>query len=266
MTLSAPLPQAIVLFGASGDLATKRVLPALYDLSVQRLLPERNAIIGFASSAWDDEDFRAHARSAVEEHSRTGIDAGAWTAFAASLSFVSGSFDDAEAMRRLGAKLDEADHHGCEGRRLFYLAVPPPAFLTIVRGLGEIGANTPRSRLIIEKPFGDSLQSAVELTEEIHPIFSEEQLFRIDHYLGKETVQNLVVFRFANSLWERVWNRDAIDHVQLTVAESIGVDGRAGYYERSGAIRDLLQNHMLQVLAFLTMERPRALEAEAFRD
>jgi glucose-6-phosphate 1-dehydrogenase len=266
MALQPPLPQAIVLFGASGDLARKKVLPALYGLHVHGLLPEPCAIVGFASTSWDDDAFRAHAREAVQASSRTAPDEDAWRAFARSLSYVSGSFDDAEAMKALAFTLDEADRHGCRGGRLFYLAVPPPAFLTIVRGLGEIGANTPRSRLVVEKPFGDSLQSAMELTAAIHPVFSEDQLFRIDHYLGKETVQNLVVFRFANSLWERVWNRDAIDHVQLTVAESIGVEGRAAYYERAGAIRDLLQNHMLQVLAFLTMEPPRALEDEAFRD
>jgi glucose-6-phosphate 1-dehydrogenase len=169
-------------------------------------------------------------------------------------------------MEPLRERLEAADREGCEGGRLFYLAVPPEVFATIVRGLGRIGANTPRSRIVIEKPFGDSLASARELAAQIHDVFEERQVFRIDHYLGKETVQNIVVLRFANAIFERLWNRDVIDHIQLTVAEEIGVEGRAGYYDRSGAIRDLLQNHMLQMLAFVTMEPPRSLEPEAFRD
>jgi glucose-6-phosphate 1-dehydrogenase len=267
MSLAAPKPQAIVVFGASGDLAKKKIIPALYNLSRRRLLPERTEIIGFASSDWDDDAFRQHARASVQGFSRTGLDEGAWEPFADSLVYVAGTFDDADAMRTLAQRLEEADRqHGCEGGRLYYLAVPPPTFLTIVRGLETIGGDTPTSRIVFEKPFGDSLESAKLLSEEIHTVFDESQVFRIDHYLGKETVQNLVVFRFANSLFERVWNRDAISHVQLTVAESIGVEGRAGYYERAGAIRDLLQNHMLQVLSFVAMEPPRSLDAEAFRD
>jgi glucose-6-phosphate 1-dehydrogenase len=267
VSLAAPRAQALVVFGASGDLARKKILPALYNLSVRGLLPERYTVIGFASSDWDDDHFRAHTRASVEEFSRTGLDEGAWKPFADSLTYVSGSFDDPAAMRALSDRLQEADRdHGCAGGRLYYLAVPPPAFLTIVRGLEAIGGSTPRARVVFEKPFGDSLESARELTRQVLPVFDESQIFRIDHYLGKETVQNLVVFRFANSLFERVWNRDAISHVQLTVAESIGVEGRAGYYERAGAIRDLLQNHMLQVLSFVAMEPPRSLDAEAFRD
>jgi glucose-6-phosphate 1-dehydrogenase len=267
MTLAAPRPQAIVVFGASGDLSRRKILPALYDLSVRGLLPERTMIVGFATSKWDDDAFRAHARASVEEFSRTGVDEAAWKPFADSLAYVSGSFEDPEAMHALARRLDEADREfGCEGCRLYYLAVPPQAFLTIVRGLAAIGGNTPTSRIVFEKPFGDSLEGARELTEQVHQVFDESQVFRIDHYLGKETVQNLVVFRFANSLFERVWNRDAISHVQLTVAESIGLEGRAGYYDRAGAIRDLLQNHMLQVLSFAAMEPPRSLAAEAFRD
>jgi glucose-6-phosphate 1-dehydrogenase len=259
-------PQALVVFGASGDLAKKKIIPALYELAVRVLLPETHRIIGVATTEWDDDGFRRHARLAVEEFARTPIDEGVWEGFSRSLSYVAGSFDKPEAMRALTTQLDAADEDGCCGGRLYYLAVPPHAFGPIVRGLRQIGANTPNSRVVIEKPFGDSLTSARALTEEIHEVFDESQVFRIDHYLGKETVQNLVVFRFANSLFERVWSRDAIDHVQLTVAESIGVQGRAAYYDRSGAIRDLLQNHMLQVLSFVTMEPPRSLEPEALRD
>jgi glucose-6-phosphate 1-dehydrogenase len=267
MALEPPAPQALVLFGASGDLARKKVLPALYNLSVEGYLPERYAVIGFAKSDWDDDVFRAHARSAVEGSSRTGIDEEAFSAFAERLSFVAGGFDDAQAMQRLATKLEEADRDaGTEGGRLYYLATPPPFFATIAEALGGVGQVTPTARLVVEKPFGHDLVSARELSDRIHTVFDEKCVFRIDHYLGKETVQNLVVFRFGNSLFERVWNADAIDSIQLTVAEEIGVEGRASYYEGAGAIRDLLQNHMLQVLAFVTMEPPRSLEPEAFRD
>ena len=267
MTLRPPNPQTIVVFGASGDLAKRKVIPALYNLAVAGLLPQRYCVIGFAMSEWDDDAFRAHARHAVELYSRTPLDEAVWKPFADSLSFISGTFDDAAAIARLKTVVDAADRDlGTEDNRLYYLAVPPAAFPDIVRSLAAIGANTPNSRVIVEKPFGHSLDSAKALSAEIHTAFDESQVFRIDHYLGKETVQNLVVFRFANAIWERVWNRDAIDHVQITVAESIGVEGRAGYYEQAGAIRDLLQNHILQVLAFLAMEPPRALEDESFRD
>ncbi len=267
MALRPPNPQAIVLFGASGDLAKKKVIPALYNLAVAGLLPERHCVIGFAMDTWDDEAFRQHARESVETYSRTPLDEDVWTRFAGSLSFISGTFDDEAAIGSLKQALEHADRDlGAQDGRLFYLAVPPSTFPTIVKSLASIGANTANSRIVVEKPFGHSLDSAKALSAEIHTAFDEHQLFRIDHYLGKETVQNLVVFRFANSIWERVWSRDAVDHVQITVAESIGVAGRAGYYEHAGAIRDLLQNHMLQVMAFLAMEPPRSLEAEAFRD
>ncbi|MGZ8603022.1 MAG: glucose-6-phosphate dehydrogenase [Actinomycetota bacterium] len=267
MSLRPPNPQAIVVFGASGDLTKKKVIPALYNLAVAGLLPEQHCVIGFAMDPWDDDAFRQHARESVETYSRTPLDEAVWKPFADSLSFISGRFDDEAALGRLKQALEHADHHlGAQEGRLFYLAVPPSTFPTIVKGLAAIGANTANSRIVVEKPFGHSLDSAKALSAEIHTAFDEHQLFRIDHYLGKETVQNLVVFRFANSIWERVWNRDAVDHVQITVAESIGVEGRAGYYEHAGAVRDLLQNHMLQVMAFLAMEPPRALEAEAFRD
>jgi glucose-6-phosphate 1-dehydrogenase len=267
MGLEPPAPQAVVIFGASGDLAKKKILPALYNLAVEGLLPVRYAVVGYALSDWDDEGFRTFARGSIEAFSRTPLDEAVWKPFADSLTFVSGSFDDPTALDALDRALADFDREArTSGGRLYYLAVPPPAFPVIVRGLGSMGQNTQASRIVIEKPFGDSLDSARALSEQIHATFDESQIFRIDHYLGKETVQNLVVFRFGNALWERVWNRDAIDHVQLTVAERYGVEGRAGYYERAGAIRDLLQNHMLQVLAFLAMEPPRSLEPEAFRD
>ena len=200
--------------------------------------------------------------SPIESFSRVPLDEQVWKPFADSLSFISGTFDDEAALGQLQQALGHADQDlGCQEGRLFYLAVPPVAFPTIVKGLATIGANTRNARIVVEKPFGDSLDSAKALSAEIHTAFDERQVFRIDHYLGKETVQNLVVFRFANSIWERVWNRDAVDHVQITVAESIGVEGRAGYYEHAGATRDLLQNHILQVFAFLAMEPPGTLDA-----
>jgi glucose-6-phosphate 1-dehydrogenase len=267
VALEPPEPQAIVVFGASGDLARKKILPALYNLGREGLLPQRSTIIGYAFSEWDDDAFRGHARACVEEFSRTPVDEGVWKSFADSMSFVSGGFDDPDAIRRLGEALDQADDRsGTEGGRLFYLATPPSFFAPIARLLGEAGQAGARSRIVFEKPFGHSLQSAQQLTADVQEVFDESRIFRIDHYLGKETVQNLVVFRFGNALWERVWNRDAIDHVQLTVAERYGVEGRSAYYEQAGAIRDLLQNHMLQVLSFVAMEPPRSLEPEAFRD
>jgi glucose-6-phosphate 1-dehydrogenase len=267
MSLRPPAPQAIVIFGASGDLARRKIIPALYNLARDELLPTRCRVIGFARTEWSAEEFRAQARASIQGSPRSGFDEETWKRFASTLSYVSGSFDDPAAMARLAEELTEADaRHGCEGGRLYYLAVPPSAFSHVVQGLGKLGANTPHSRIVVEKPFGHSVASARDLTREINEFFDESQLFRIDHYLGKETVQNLTVFRFANSIWERVWNRDAIDHVQLTVAEPVGVEGRAGYYEEAGAIRDLLQNHMLQVLSYVTMEPPRSLEDQAFRD
>jgi glucose-6-phosphate 1-dehydrogenase len=267
VALAAPHPQAIVIFGASGDLARKKIIPALYELSREGLLPERHVIVGYAFSDWSDEAFRDHAEQSVREFARAGFDEDVWKPFRDSLGFVRGGFDDAEGLARLAERLrDDDEHHGTDGGRLYYLATPPAFFGPIARGIGEVGQATPRSRIVIEKPFGHDLKSARALTAEVHRDFGETQLFRIDHYLGKETVQNLVVFRFANALFERVWNRDAIDHVQLTVAEAYGVEGRAAYYEQAGATRDLLQNHMLQVLSFLTMEPPRSLAPEAFRD
>ena len=269
MTLERPDPQAIVVFGASGDLAKKKILPALYNLFVESYLPEHVAIVGYSFSDWSDDDFRAHAKDAVEQFSRTPIDPGAWERFAPMLSFIAGKFDDPAAMRTLAGRLSDADaDRACDGGRLYYLATPPSFFPVIATQLGAMpgGPGDPdRTRIVVEKPFGHDLASAKELNEVIHKVFEERQVFRIDHYLGKETVQNLMVVRFGNSLWERVWNRDAIDHVQFTVAEEIGVEGRAAYYEQAGAIRDLIQNHMLQVTALLAMEPPGSLEPEAFR-
>jgi len=266
VNLTAPGSQAIVVFGATGDLATRKIWPALYNLERDGLLPEHHAIVGYARRDLGDEGFRTLAEDAIREHSRTSLEADAWRRFARRLSYISGGFDDDAGFARLAARLGQLDDEGCERGRLYYLATPPGFFPTIPERLGATGQATDRSRLVVEKPFGTSLESARELSERLQAVFDESRIFRIDHYLGKETVQNIVILRFGNAVFERLWNRDVIDHVQLTVAEEIGVEGRADYYEQAGAIRDLLQNHMLQVLTFLTMEPPRSLEPEALRD
>ncbi|MGH2727259.1 MAG: glucose-6-phosphate dehydrogenase, partial [Actinomycetota bacterium] len=266
MSLGPPPPQAIVVFGASGDLTKRKILPALYNLARDGLLPERYVIVGYARTAWTEEQFRDHAHDAIKEFSRSPLDDEVWKRFARSLHYVSGEFDQEHCFSHL---IEELAHlngaQGLEGRRLYYCATPPSAFPHIVTRLGEAG-NLDDSRIVIEKPFGHDLDSARELNKIVHSVFDESRVFRIDHYLGKETVQNILMFRFANSMFERVWHRDALDHVQITVAEEVGVEGRGAYYEEAGAIRDILQNHVLQVLAFLAMEPPRALEPEAIRD
>lgn len=266
MSLAPPPPQTIVVFGASGDLTKRKILPALYNLAAQKLLPERCAIVGYARTGWSEEQFRDHARAGIEEFSRMPLDPDVWRRFAEDLHYVSGEFDEPHCFSHLIEELEHLDRERkLEARRLYYCATPPSAFPSIVMRLGEAG-NPGEASIVIEKPFGHDLASARELNRIVHSVFAEPRVFRIDHYLGKETVQNILMFRFANSLFERVWNRDAIDHVQITVAEDGGVEGRGPYYEEAGAIRDILQNHVLQVLAFLAMEPPRSLEPEAIRD
>lgn len=270
MSARTPQPQIMVVFGASGDLTRRKILPALYQLSRDGALPDPFAIMGYARSDWDDGAFRTHARAAVEEFSRMPVDDASWNAFEPMLHYQPGTFDQPDCFTTLWERLDAIDAaHGTAGteggRRLFYAATPPEAFPAIVQRVGE---RPPRgdTRLVIEKPFGRDLESASALNAQLHAVFDESQIFRIDHYLGKETVQNILVFRFGNSLFERVWNRDAIDHVQITVAEQVGIAGRGGYYTTAGALRDIVQNHMLQVLAFLAMEPPRSFGQNAIRD
>jgi glucose-6-phosphate 1-dehydrogenase len=266
MTLKPPPPQVIVVFGASGDLAHRKILPALYSLGRKGLLPDRHRIIGYARREWDTGRFREFTRQALEEFRPGLLEEDAWNRFAESLEYIPGSYGEPGAMLPLCHRMKQLDDElGTEGGRLFYLAVPPSAFADAIRRIGECDPG-PEARVVIEKPFGRDLRSARELDSALRSVFDEPQIFRIDHFLGKETVQNILVFRFANSLFERVWNRDAIDHIQLTVAESLGMEGRAAYYEESGATRDMLQNHLLQILSFLTMEPPRSFEAEAIRD
>ncbi|MBI4728010.1 MAG: glucose-6-phosphate dehydrogenase [Acidobacteria bacterium] len=262
----APPPQTIVIFGASGDLARRKVLPALWRLARGGHLPERYAIVGYARTGWGTDAFRAEAHRAVREAAAASFDEGAWREFEGSLSYVSGPYDEPGGFARLVEHLGGVENErSTGGRRLFYCATPPSAFPIIARRIGEAGAQR-GARIVVEKPFGRDLGSARDLETVLHEVFEESQVFRIDHYLGKESVQAILVFRFANSTFERLWHRDSIDHVQVTVAESLGVEGRGVFYEEAGAIRDMLQNHLLQVLAFLAMEPPRSLEPEAIRD
>jgi glucose-6-phosphate 1-dehydrogenase len=266
MALASPPPQTVVIFGASGDLARRKLLPALYDLAYEGLLPERFAIVGSGGSRLDDADFRERARGGVEEFSRHRLDDGRWQAFARALFYVSAPLDDPEAFGALRERLLTLDADlDADGRRLFYCATPPSAFPTIVRRIGEAALGK-QARIVVEKPIGHDLVSAHELDRIAREVFDERQVFRIDHYLGKEAVQNILVFRFANSMVERAWSCDVVDHVQITVAESDGIERRGRYYEESGALRDMVQNHLLQVLSFVAMEPPDSLAPEDVRD
>ena len=266
MALASPPPQTLVIFGASGDLARRKLLPALYDLAYEGLLPERYAVVGSGGTRLDDADFRERARGAVEEFSRHRLDEGRWHEFAQGLSYVSAPLDDPDAFGSFGERLVTLDAElGAEGRRLFYCGTPPSASPAIVRRIREarVGEN---SRIVLEKPVGHDLATARELDLIVREVFTEPQVFRIDHYLGREAVQNILVFRFANSMVERAWCGEAVDHVQITVAESAGIERRGRYYEEAGALRDMVQNHLLQVLSFVAMEPPDSLAPEDVRD
>ncbi|HKW77472.1 MAG TPA: glucose-6-phosphate dehydrogenase [Candidatus Limnocylindria bacterium] len=262
-----PQPATLVLFGGSGDLARRKLLPALYNLALQRLLPASFAVVGAARSAQTDDEFRTELQSAVAEFSRTKpINEEVWSSFAQNVRFVA-TPDDA-GYDALARKLADVDREvGTNGNRLFYLATPPQAYAPIIRAIGKHGLRGPGwSRVVVEKPFGRDLASAMELTNIVHEVFREDEVFRIDHYLGKETVQNILVLRFANGIFEPIWNRQYVDHVQITVAESLGVEERADYYEHAGAMRDIVQNHVLQLLALVGMEPPAAFDDRAVRD
>ena len=266
MALASPPAQTLVVFGGSGDLARRKLLPALYDLAYEGLLPERCAIVGTGGSPLDDVGFRARAREGVEQFARHRLDDDRWEAFARSLSYVSAPLDDDSAFAGLSDRLATLDRDiGAEGRRLFYCATPPSAFPTIVERIGASGL-ADDARIVLEKPIGRDLPSALLLSRTVRAVFDEPRVFRIDHYVGKEAVQNILVFRFANSMVERAWCADGIDHVQITVAESAGIEQRGRYYEEAGALRDMVQNHLLQVLAFVAMEPPESLAPEDVRD
>jgi glucose-6-phosphate 1-dehydrogenase len=257
----------LVIFGASGDLAHRKLLPALYALMVRRLLPPRFAIVGVARTDGDDETYRADMKDAVQKYARDEFREDIWNELAENMHYVATDFSDEggeERLERLVEKLDAEQELG--GNRVYYLAVPPVAFPTIVEALGTRKSAKGWTRLIVEKPFGHDLASARELNTMLMRHFAEEEIFRIDHYLGKETVQNMLALRFANGIFEPIWNRQFIDHVQITVAESIGIEGRAAFYESAGAIRDIFQNHLLQLLALTAMEPPIDFTAESVRN
>jgi glucose-6-phosphate 1-dehydrogenase len=262
-----PDPCALVVFGASGDLTHKKLMPALYSLMFRRLLPARFAIVGVARTEGDDDAFRNDMKEAVQKHGRDEFRQDLWDELAQNMHYVATDFADDEGETRLQnllVKLDEERQLG--GNRVYYLAVPPSAFPVIVGAIGKQRSESGSTRVIVEKPFGHDLDSARELNTMLREHFEENEIFRIDHYLGKETVQNMNALRFANGIFEPIWNRQFIDHVQITVAESIGIEGRAGYYERSGAIRDIFQNHLLQLLALTAMEPPIDFTAESVRN
>ncbi|HEY0158478.1 MAG TPA: glucose-6-phosphate dehydrogenase [Thermoanaerobaculia bacterium] len=269
-----PEPSCLIIFGASGDLTQRKLIPALYSLAHDGLLPPGQTIVGIARTEMDDEQFRTAMREACDKHARTKpVDDEVWENFARGLFYLSGEFTERPPYSRLKERLEEIDRtRGTGGRRIYYLAIPPEFFGQVAQCLGAEGMVTdpdrggPYTRVIVEKPFGHDLASAHDLNRIAVSTFRERQVFRIDHYLGKETVQNLLVLRFANGIFEPFWNRQYIDHVQLTVAESIGVEKRGSYFDGAGITRDIIQNHMLQLVSLVAMEPPVAFEADAVRD
>ena len=265
-------PALMVIFGASGDLANRKLLPAIYKLSQQRLLAPNFVILGYARSKLTDEEFRLRARSSMVANSEVEFLSAAWDAFVLRLFYISGEYDDIEGFKHLRERIQSLDEQwNIGGNRLFYLSTPPSVYEPIVTFLGAADLVEPAevhnwTRIVIEKPFGSDLASAHKLNDHVLSVFDEDQVYRIDHYLGKETVQNVLVFRFANGIFEPIWNRNYVDNVQITVAESIGVEGRGGYYEKSGALRDMMQNHLMQLVALTAMEPPIAFDAKSVRD
>ena len=264
-------PATIVIFGASGDLTRRKLVPALHSLACGDLLPAKTRVLGVSRSDYSDDAYRDRLYHGVTNHARLGPDAcERWSEFAERHTYLAGSYDDPETYRRLAERLARHDADaGTGGNRLFYLATPPVLYPVVVERLGKAGLNRSESgwtRIIIEKPFGHDLESARELNDRIHEVFEESQVYRIDHYLGKETVQNILTLRFANAIFEPIWNRNYVDNVQITVSESVGVEHRAGYYDKAGVLRDMFQNHLLQLLTLTAMEPPAVFEADALRD
>ena len=260
-----PEDHVIVVFGANGDLARRKVLPALFHLTQAGLMPERFRVIGSSRSEMSDDDFKAFARAAINEFCRCEATDGSWKEFSEKLSYISHEFRPGDTEPIEGAVRAAEAELGGQPRRLFYLAVPPPAFAVITRGLGACGL-AERAKVIYEKPYGLDLDSFRELDEDVHAALDESQVYRIDHFLGKETVQNILALRFANGMFEPVWNRDHIDHVQIDVPETLGIGTRAGFYEKTGALRDMVVTHVLQVLSFVALEPPASLDAKALLD
>ena len=263
-------PSGLVMFGVTGDLAQRKLLPALYDLANQGLLPAGFGLTGFARRDWGTDEFARHVERAVRRHARTPFNEAVWRQFREGFRFVPGAFADAGAFSVLAETLRDLDERrGTAGNHAFYLSVPPGAFPVVCRQLADSGLASPPvgawRRVIIEKPFGHDLASALELDSVVAEVFGQDAIFRIDHYLGKETVQNLLALRFANEMFEPLWNSHHIDHVQITMAEDIGIAGRAGYYDGIGAARDVMQNHLLQLLALTAMEEPLTFKATDLR-
>ena len=262
-----PEPCALVIFGASGDLTKRKLFPAIYSLAFRQLLPEKFGIVGVARSEETDDEFRERMKAAVQEFGRDEFREDIWEGLAEGMRYVSVEANEDAALDRVAETLTELDRsRGTAGNRVYYLAVPPDAFETIVGGVGKRRSAEGWTRLIVEKPFGHDLASALELNDLVHRYFEENEIYRIDHYLGKETVQNMLALRFANGIFEPIWNRQFIDHVQITVAESIGIEARAAYYEKAGAIRDIFQNHLLQLVALTAMEPPIDFTSDSVRN
>ncbi|HEY0636520.1 MAG TPA: glucose-6-phosphate dehydrogenase [Pseudonocardiaceae bacterium] len=263
-------PCGLVIFGVTGDLSRKKLMPAVYDLANRGLLPPGFALVGFARRDWADQDFGQVVYESVKEHARTPFREAVWDRLAEGFRFVQGTFDDDNAFDNLHATVSDLDRvRGTGGNHAFYLSIPPSAFPVVCKQLSRSGlsAQGPEQwrRVVIEKPFGHDLRSACELNALVNEVFPEDSVFRIDHYLGKETVQNILALRFANQLFEPIWNAHYVDHVQITMAEDVGLGGRAGYYDGIGAARDVIQNHLLQLLALTAMEEPVSFQPRDLR-
>ncbi len=263
-------PSALIIFGVTGDLSRKKLMPAVYDLANRGLLPPGFGLVGFARRDWSDQDFEREVHDAVQKYARTPFDEDVWRQLKVGIRFVQGEFDDDGAFDTLKTTLEELDRdRGTNGNHAFYLSIPPKSFPQVTEQLRRSGLAKQQPgtwrRVVIEKPFGSDLKTARELNDVVESVFPPDSVFRIDHYLGKETVQNILALRFANQLWEPIWNANYVDHVQITMAEDIGVGGRAGYYDGIGAARDVIQNHLLQLFALTAMEEPVSFDAADLR-